>query len=364
MKTVWMVLIQSVCVFSFGAFSARASAIAIPTLYVIHIIPGDKANYTVSKEINDIAKITNVAISDFRTKHPTCRFSQDLTFKTGSENELFNKVNFVSKSPGRKIAVGFSRSSLARVAAKASQGSDLIGISIGASADDLKNLNSNFISMASPWSEQWREIKTKMQTLACKPDSTLVLGDVRDSYSFNFKKAAANAGFKSLLNSDFTESKEVFKSRLKHSDCVFLAMNMSTSHEFLSILMSEKWQGSIFGTGDWFFYSGELAELVQNSNFTAKTNIFVPTGWDQTANPKSIKMSNYLSKVLSHKVEPNGVYSYDAITIALGGLCLGTDPLSYNSEELKKLSLIKNYTGMSLGGNFLSPVRLVTFHGK
>ena len=357
------ILILSSQLFAMAEISGP-KPLELPTLYVVHIIPGDATNYTVSKEVSDIEKSTRLAVRDFQSAHPECRFRQDFTFKSGSEAELFEKVSSISKQPGKKVAVGFSRSSLARLAAKAAQETDLVGISIGASAEDLRTINANFVTMASPWHGQWAAIQARMNTLTCAPESTLVIGDVKDSYSYNFQKSAEEAGFRKTFNVDSSEIKQHFDQISNHARCIFLAMNMSTSHLLLSKLISNRWHGSVFGTGDWSYYAGELNELIQNSKTISVTRVIVPTGWDPNENEASIRQSNRFAQVLTHAPEPNGVYSYDAVLLGLSYLCLGSNPSEFDREKLRKLHLVRSYSGVSNGGNYLSPIRLVTYGNK
>jgi hypothetical protein len=333
-------------------------------LYIVHIIPGDATNYTVSKEIADIEKSTRLSIKDFSEKHPSCKFKQEFTLQTGPENLLYEKVKSITATPGKKAVVGFSRSSLARLAAKAAEGSDLIGISIGASADDLKSFNTRFVTLASPWQEQWKSLLAEMRKSSCAAGNTLVIGDVRDSYSFNFRKAAADSGFNKAFNFDSKEVKTGFETMAHDTKCIFLAMNISTSQQLFSQLLKANWKGTIFGTGDWYYYSGELKELLHSSKLADQTRVIVPTGWNPEESKTSKDFTVRLESVLGHKPDPNGAYSYDAVQLALGYLCLDIDPTVYAPEKLSKLNLVRSYKGISAGGNYLNPIRLVTYDGQ
>ena len=361
-------LILVVSLFAFGFQSLCATVAKVKSLenilYVVHIIPGDATNYTVSKEMSDIEKSTRLSIKEFSEKHSSCKFKQEFTLQTGPETLLYEKVKSITATPGKKAVVGFSRSSLARLAAKAADGSELIGISIGAAADDLKSFNKRFVTMASPWLEQWKSLLTEMRHSSCSAANTLVIGDVRDSYSFNFRKAAADAGFSKALIFDSKEVKSSFESMARDAKCVFLAMNISTSQQLFSQLLKSNWKGTIFGTGDWYFYSGELKELLHGAKLGDKTRVIVPTGWNPEETKTSKDFTVRLDAVLGHKPDPNGAYSYDAVQLALGYLCLDIDPTVFAPEKLSKLNLVRAYKGISSGGNYLNPIRLVTFDGQ
>jgi hypothetical protein len=249
---------------------------------------------------------------------------------------------------------------LARLAARAANQSGIIGISIGASAEDLKQHNPNFISVASPWSEQWKVLHDKMDSKQCAPNRTIVVGDIRDSYSFNFRKIAERDGYFRVYDVSSQKIKDDFTNSIKGSNCIFLAMSMTTSQQLISKLLESNWHGSLFGTGDWKYYSAELRKLVMGPRNNQVT-IFVPTGWDPEGDVRSAEFALRFKKILNHEIDPNVAYSYDAVTLGLNYLCKEFDPLHFSENKFRKLRLVRKYTGMSSGGNLLSPIKVISF---
>jgi len=340
------------------SFAVKSYAATKPSVHIIEIVPSDTSNYTVSAELKQMEKAFHMAEQDYRKAHPGCQVSVIQTMKRGSEEELFTAVKTVADSDSNSVVVGFSRSTFARVAAKAAAGTKLRGIALGASTTNLRELNPNFVSIASPRTRQWQAISEQMKTKSvCNSKNTLGVFDSKNHLSVQFKDDYLSSGFTAAQESS-PQVPQQFLDESKGKACIFIALNFSDAQVYLEKLLSGKWKGKVFGIGDWNMFSNEVRKVLHGVSYKGLVT-YMPTGWinDVSANSKSFseRMKSQLGEVPS----PVGAYSYDAMIVALDSACKGSDISKPSTSNLARLRLLRKYEGIAETGNYLSRMLLV-----
>ena len=157
------------------------SIIALPSdafqkskvLHIWEVVPSDEGEYTNSKELKSIDIASDFAISDFKLKYPLCKFKVEKSLYRGSEETLFKMVSGIAESiTNSDLVIGMTRSSFARVAARAAKGSELRAISMGAATANLAEINKNFVSIAAPWINQWEALEGEFNHSQCSKENT------------------------------------------------------------------------------------------------------------------------------------------------------------------------------------------------
>jgi hypothetical protein len=244
------------------------------------------------------------------------------------------------------------------VAAKAASGTKLRGIALGASTTNLRELNPNFVSIASPRTRQWTAINNQMNAKSgCNSANTLGLFDSKNHLSVQFKDDFLMNGF-SHVEEAGTQVPQTFLSDAKGKTCVFIALNFSDAQVYLENLLSTKWKGSVFGIGDWNMFSNEVRKVLHGASYKGLF-VFMPTGWSNDISSNSKSFSTRMKAQLGELPSPVGAYSYDAMIVALDSACKGTDLSKPSTSNLARLSLLRKYEGIADTGNYLSQMLLV-----
>ena len=331
------------------------------SLYFLQIIPGDPDSYIVSQQKRAMEEAYKMAVVAFRHRYPKCSFHTEQIIKTGNESKLFDEIRRIAAHSGKNIAVGFTRSSYARIAAKAAVGSSLIGISIGASSTELRSINPNFISLAAPWTKQWELIYDRLGALFCKKVETFAVFNSKDAYSAYFKRGYEESGFTRMIDLERLKTNPQLAKELYDAKCIFLGMNVSVSQAVLSDLLQHNWKGSVFGTGDWSYFSAELRAFLAESKGRRRFNIFTPRTWKPNENKRSTKWFASLKKRGVALMDPVSVYTHDGVLLGLNHLCLGTDVLKFSRQEYAQMDLLRSYESISESGNLIAPLELIEF---
>lgn len=322
------------------------------TVQLVEIVPTNPTDYTSVREMKQMESATDMAVRDYKKVEPSCEVKVIRTLKRGSEEELFSTVHTIALTSPESILLGISTTNAARVGAKAALGTKLQGISIGASGIDFKQANSNFISVVSPWTRQWDAIFAKMSELGCKNANTLVIADPKNRMSTNFLKLAS----KTLQVLSVTEiSPEETSKQATDKKCVFFALSYSESEKYLSKLIKSQWNGSVFGTGDWNYYSEELTKTLESAHYEGLTT-YAPTGWKVNASIRSQAFSTRFKESNGESASPVAAYAYDGMLLALDKLC---HPHASLRNRFHTVPFLRNFEGIAESGNLLSEMFLV-----
>jgi len=332
-----------------------ASNSLFSAVHVVELVPQISADYTVTEELQQIKTATHLAQKEYLKQFPTCRESITEEIRYGSEKELFERVKKLGKNAA-SVLVGFSRTNFARLAAKALSKGPAQAISIGASYSELNTIHPRFFSIVSPWTSQWQEIQKEIRA-KCKKN-TLGIFDSSHPLSKNFREAFEKEGLgKALELSHF--SVEAMRKLPSEPSCLFFAVNFSQASGLLSSLIDIQWKGEVLGIGDWNYFTPELDKVLLKAKYTGLAVSF-PSGWNSKDSEKTKAFSVKVAKDSTGFSSPLAAYSYDAMLLALHSACTKKDlPEIFSSRALKGL-LLRNYQGISSGGNFLSPMYFVT----
>lgn len=330
----------------FVLFFARAYG-ETPKLYLIHIVPRDTENHTVGDELRVLKEAFAQGMKRYLKAHSHCRIDSEIIVRQAGQEDLYETAKEVAHKSGKIAMVGFPRSTLARLVAKAAAGTSRLGISVGAATDELRSINRNFISMGTPISSQWPILAKDMKTNC--PSGVQAVFDPIDYYSRLYQTKFHDSKLWQAGNvSDFQKTKidEIIK-KVAKVKCVFLAMNIATSHALLTSILGSGWSGHIYGSGDWSYYSTELKRSLGTAK-SSKVNIILPTAWNT-------------KKDSADSQDPVVAYTIDATILAAHHLCTGFDPTKFSPRELAKLHLLRHYTGIGEGGNYLVPANLIRY---
>ena len=329
------------------------------TINIVEVVPPDQSDYTVSGELRQIDKASDVALKKVKKLFPNCDLKLKKVIKRGNEAVLIETISSLAKSAklGDEIIVGLSRSSFARVAAKASVGTHLEAISIGASTTQLATINPNFLSIVSPWQFQWQALKEVFASDGCK--NPLGYFDPMDHLSTNFKNS---------FESDFGKVKSRDLSSfmvddLKNEKCAFIAVSFSTAQPVISKIVRENNKFLVYGIGDWNYYSSEVKKILSSAT-KPKTVVKSPTGWDSKANSRSREFSQNILHEIGEVAQPVSAYTYDATLLGAYRLCENTKINTSHLPKVSKLQLLRDYTGIASSGNLESKMFIVEFSGK
>ena len=339
-------------------YAVKSYASAAPAVHIIEVVPSDSSNYTVSAEMKQMERAFQMAADDYKKLNPVCKVSVAQTMKRGTEEELFGVVKGIAETNANSVVVGFSRSTFARVAAKAASGTTLRGIALGASTTNLRELNPNFVSIASPRTRQWAAIYSQMKSKSsCTPKNTLGVFDSKNHLSVQFKDDYLKNGFTENEESS-PQVPEAFFEKSKGKSCIFIALNFSDAQVYLETLLASQWKGSVFGIGDWNMFSNEVRKVLHSSSYSGLVT-YMPTGWESTVSSNSKAFSERMKIALGEAPSPVGAYSYDAMIVALDSACKGSDIAKPSPAKLARLKLLRKYEGIADTGNYLSQMLLV-----
>ncbi len=322
------------------------------TITLLEIIPTDSSEYTVSSEKKQIEIAAEMGIRSYLEKEK-CDIKLEKILEIGTEELLVKKINEIKKIKGDKLLVGLSRTNFARVAAKVSLGSEIKGISVGASASNLKPINSNFMTMVNPWQEQYKLILSTLDEYKCKSSNTIAIFNPSNFLSSNFLNE-----YKKSLFSPYktTIDKNIFTNK---NSCIFIGLNFAEATIVLNDLNQINWEGHIIGLGDWNIYSEELTKV--SKQLPRTVTLSVPTGWLPNSNPNSTQFSSLFHIKAGVEPSPIAAYVYDGVILAAEALCKGKDV--FNAEvNIKKM--LRNYVGMTDSGNLLSPMYIRKLRGS
>jgi hypothetical protein len=353
-------LIIEILIFTFFIPDFATASINPKTLHVVQIVDHTPGSYVSSIELKEITTGAQLAIEDFR-RNQKCDFSTDFELHIGEAESLYNKVKSITRTPGKNVIIGVSRTSYSRLAAKAAAGSSVTGISIGAAATDLSSINPNFFSVAPPWTLQWQLVQEELKASHCSKDHSLGIFDSTDSYSLNFKKAFQESGFPFLYEVNSPDITQNLGQLAKNHRCVFLGMNFSSSHGIMSQLVAHSWKGTILGTGDWYYFSKELKILLPKLK-TSGIQAASPTTWNWSSTPVMTGFIRRFERQMGRKPDPVAGFTYEATTLGLFHLCGMTNLKAISKYEMSKLPLLRKYSGFLPSGNLNGSATIIRFN--
>lgn len=351
-KTIKSSSVKLMLVFLVATSVLAASASEGKKIYLVEIIPQDSSDYTIASEKKQIEIAAVMGLEKFKQSNK-CDIEVESSLYPGSEEDLINKIKILQKDKSEKVIVGLSRTNFSRAAAKVAVGTNIKGISVGASASNLGAINKNFITIVNPWEVQFNLIKKVIQDNKCKPDETSGVFDATNFLSNNFLESykAEKLG---VVLARFDPSKLD-----KNTKCLFIGMNFSESSLLLSSLGKTNWAGSIIGIGDWNIHSHELDKITKN--ISSKISITVPTGWIPEANLKSSRFSKDFYSKSGDSASPIAAYVYDGIILAAEVVCNGAN---LQGRPINSPNMLRNYKGRNNTGNLLSDMYLRNLKGE
>lgn len=322
---------------------------AKPIVHVVQVVPVEFGSYTVQDQNKQISHAVDLAQTEF-LKNNQCDFEIKKTFKIGDSSELYKTIQDAVVDSNTKRLVGFSRSTFSRIAAKAAKNSSVVGISIGASANDLRKINPNFYSIASDQKIQWGDIEGLLKEKSCTAENTVGVFQETDSYSYNFKKFYKSSGYKqslSVLNSNHSKQNQLIKS----NKCFLLGLNIAASGDVVKRILSHVKNATLISSADWSYYSKEINKIIKDK--PKAVSLYVPKSCYNNGSKNMNKLMNH------YKSWPDCVVpmTYDAILVSLHSICYNKKFDDYSLDELKKIGLVKKYYGVSSTGNFISKYR-------
>ncbi len=350
---------------SWGTETAtRVEEIQERVIYFVEMNPPDASGYNVAGQVKQMEAAKQLAERAYRAMNQTCRFKFESTLTQGLEEDLYRKVQSISQgSAPHATLVGLSRSSFARIAAKAAVGLPLQGISIGAASAKIREINPNFISIVSPWTKQWEAIHKKMNELSCTATNTIGVFDPKDHLSSEFKSAFLEAGLNRQYGlSDFERFDESLKKGEAAPKCVWIAANFSDSGDWIHSLIRSHFKGALFGVGDWNFYTPEAKRLFQGESAKGM-DVFVPTGWVPDSSQRSRNFVRQMKQATGEDPSPVSAYTYDAILLAIDQTCGNLKATEFDPKRLLRLPLLRKYEGVGTSGNYLSLMNLIPLNG-
>lgn len=325
-------------------------------LFFIQPTAVDKNTYVVSGEIDAMKTGFDLAIKAFKTRFPKLKCQPDIAvnFDLYTDAHLFDEVRRISTIPGPKVMVGLGRTNIARVAAFAAVGTDMVGISSAAISDELRDINPNFISVGATYQNHWKVIAAGLKTLNCTPHNTLGIFAFKDVWSGYYKKSFLGDGYKMATDVDqFPSALNIyFKAK-----CIFLGVPAPAFIKPLSKLLAMKWPGTIIGPHDWTYFSAEIRALL--ADYKKRTSqIYATMIWRRNESDKSRAWTraHFSATAL---VEPIHVSVYDSTIIALNYLCRHQDVLQFNANQWRQFGTLRNYQGIAPSGNLETDIHFV-----
>jgi len=316
----------------------------------------EKNTYVLSTQIEAMKVGFDLAVKAFETKFSKTKCKPDITVNFGlhTDANLVEEVKRISNLPGKKVMIGFTRTNFARLAAHASVGTDMIGISSAAISDELGDINPNFISVGTVYQKHWKATATGLHSLKCTPGNTLGIFAFKDVWSGYYKKSFLSGGYRRAVDVDEFSSLPDIDSKVK---CIFLGVSAPRSIQPLSKLLTMKWPGVVVGTHDWTYFSAEVRELLAEHKKRA-TRVYTTLIWHRNDTDESKKWANkHFGKATI--VDPFHASVYDSTIIALNYLCRNQNVLEFNADKWKKFGTLRTYQGMSQSGNLETAINFV-----
>jgi hypothetical protein len=223
-------------------------------LALIEVAPVNSSDYVLSAESNEYQAISDFTLGEVTAEIKRCNLTVLRDFRHKDEETIYKTIRELSKKQKETLVVGLSQSNIARVAAKAAQNTQIVGLSIGAASSQLKDINPNFVSIASPWTLQWDRIKNKMSSLGCNKEKTIGIFDLANHVSLNLRDVyRKEIGGKELLFTS-TSVDSSFKKTITQFPCVIVALKISESEQILTTLDESSQVKHVFGPGEWNMY--------------------------------------------------------------------------------------------------------------
>ncbi len=309
------------------------------------------SDYTASSELQEIRDGVTLGFIQAKILYPRCHLSVEDHIVIESQSQFQKRLSQIAEGlhnvkMGDVAVIGFSRSSNAQTVGAMFRSVPALGLSVGAGAE-LKDINSNFYSIAGPILFQWEKIKNIFSEQKCEkvwgyfPSTTAL--------SLVYK----NAFVKDIKNGELIE---VADRVIPERDCIFFGSNFSSSIAGLRAFAKKNEKLVGVGTGDWALSNTELQSLLQN--LASKVKIFSTIGWPQHGYKKNSRAQRIVGlRKTKSNTEPSPIfaYSYDAALLATSYLCLLRPPQALiNDQQLKKY-WVRDYNGVSEGQNLLSP---------
>jgi hypothetical protein len=334
---------------TFILLAAPMPAKASGALWVVEVAYAcSPTDYSVDQELKEIRAASSIAFADAKKLFESCKVTLNQHVSRGQEEDLITEIERVPKTPGPTAIVGFSRTNTARLAALVMRDAPVLGISVGAAAANVRNLNSNFYSVATSWENQWNAIRQVLTEKKCRK----ITGIFNPS---SFLSKLYHDRFEGSQLGEVVRT-EAFKvsSLANGTDCVFFGSNYYDSVAAFEIAVKSPSIRFIVTTGDWVMAQNEIHKLKLHSSGTVE--IVAASGW---------KDEHGRGKKLAEAIRPFGIsdpspiapYTYDAVLFAMDYLCNGHTPTKPTTPSLVPL-LTRTYSGVNETGNLISPIHL------
>lgn len=335
--------------FVFIILTESSFAVELKTITLFEIIPLDSLEYVVSSEKKQITTAANLAMGAIKL-NKNCHLKLETKLEIGSEEHLVKLVKELAQTPKDRMVLGISRSNFARVAAKATAGTELKAISVGASTSNLGIINKNFMTMVNPWEEQFALVRKVLKENRCSPKETLGVFDSAHYLSQNFLKAYQQLKLGPWVNYSKFESIDLSRR------CLFIGLNFA---EGATLLNKVKGQQLVIGTGDWNINSSEL--LTISAKLPRSISIYIPTGWVPEVNSNSQNFYTTFSQISGEAPSPIAAYVYDGVLLSAEALCNNVDIFN---QVVNLPLMLRNYLGKNKFGNLLSPMHVKIVKGN
>lgn len=324
-------------------------------MYLVEFSPQNQNDYTISQELKLIEKSADISFEKAGKLFPKCKVELVKNLTLGSEEDLFKFLSSINGLDQPTAIVGLSRSTFARIGAKALKDKKVSGYSIGASTAKLSEINTNFYSVASPLKIQVEAIKDEIKKLDCKGITGVF--DSTDALSAEYKDRFKELFATEKILENGSDSSKILQGVT--TNCLFIGMNYSKSSAILQKI-SEKNIKHIFGTGDWSIHSAEIKQAISKGMLTnaKKQIIHTPTGWLETINENSIKYAKEI-KELNLVPNPIGAYTYDAVLVAYESLCEGSSIQEIIKKGKTKSYHLREYLDISSSNNLISKMNII-----
>jgi hypothetical protein len=314
---------------------------------LLEVTPVDDTDFVVQQELKEISFAFQEAKETFSRAKKECKIVTREIVQRGTSSDLFEVAKRLTTTSGRDdTLVGFSRTSFARIVAKAAESSKSILISSGASTDSLKSIYPRAYSIVSPWQSQWAVLNRKISSAECKSGVVGVFDDT-NHLSRLYKEQFSQS---KLANKRIALVPKISTSELKEP-CIFFGIDFSTSEPYFRALVNTTYPKKVFGIGDWTIFADEVKALAKIGN--GNIQVFGPTGLTMTKEILHSKFSSSFSKKFNRPLNPISVYTFDATILAQLKDCEKRKSVASLVDDLNKLS-IRHYTGVGDGNNILS----------
>jgi hypothetical protein len=352
--------LKRILILSFSIFLTLASEALAKTrsIYVVEIIPHHSEEYAVNQELRQIEHAIDLALKHhFRLKQ--CKIAVHKVFRKGNEHVLSETLDEIKKKDPDAILLGLSRSNSARLAAKLTTGSALIGVSVGSAAGHLNLINPLFFSIVSPIESQWAVISKEMKALKCQKSQTIGIFNPKSYFSQQFRALYSRDDLGEVYDLSSLGRAQTPSLDLQGKRCIFFGTYLSDAELMAKKIIESNWTGHLIANTDWSYFPRELHTFLKSQR-KHLLQIAIPSGWKRDASSTSLQFLRQFRSLASSEPTPAAAYAYDAAFIAAELACGNLDlNLNTLSQSVHSLPLLRTYEGMSPSGHLLAPIQFL-----